>query len=110
MPRSMPNVGASTAMIGSLGATRRGPPGALPETGPRTSAAWRPLNSDWSPLRKRVGDTLTFHGQLHTKHRHEWRNIGCVGNANKYDIIGFIDFKLTTVLDQQPGRTVGGPR
>jgi hypothetical protein len=29
--------------------------------------------------------------------------VGCVGNADKYDIIGFIDFELQAVLDQANG-------
>jgi hypothetical protein len=61
-------------------------------------------NSDWSALRTRVGDVVTFPMDDCTQNVDANGNlVTCFGNADKYDIIGFIDFELEAVLDQANG-------
>ena len=61
-------------------------------------------SSDWGTLRSRVGDTVTFPMDDCTQNVDQNGNpVGCFGNADKYDIIGFIDFELQAVLDQANG-------
>jgi Flp pilus assembly protein TadG len=61
-------------------------------------------NTDWSVLRSRVGDTVTFPMDDCTQNVDQNGNpVGCFGNPDKYDVIGFIDFDLEAVLDQANG-------
>jgi hypothetical protein len=61
-------------------------------------------NNDWTTLRGRVNDVVTFPMDDCTQNVDSGGNVvGCFGNADKYDIIGFIDFKLDKVLDQANG-------
>jgi len=61
-------------------------------------------SSDWSALRNRVGDLITLPMDDCTQNVDQSGNpVGCFGNADKYDIIGFIDFTLMAVLDQASG-------
>jgi Flp pilus assembly protein TadG len=61
-------------------------------------------NTDWSVLRSRQGDVVTFPMDDCTQNVDQVGNpVGCFGNADKYDIIGFIDFELEAVLDQANG-------
>jgi Flp pilus assembly protein TadG len=60
--------------------------------------------SDWDALRGRVGDVVTFPMDDCTQNVDQSGNtVGCFGNADKYDIIGFIDFQLEAVLDSANG-------
>jgi Flp pilus assembly protein TadG len=60
--------------------------------------------SDWSELRSRVGDVVTFPMDDCTQNVDQNGNlVTCFGNADKYDIIGFIDFTLQGVFDQATG-------
>jgi Flp pilus assembly protein TadG len=61
-------------------------------------------SSDWSTLRTRVGDVVTFPMDDCTQNVDQNGNVvGCPGTPDKYDIIGFIDFTLVAVLDQATG-------
>ena len=61
-------------------------------------------SSDWSALRNRVGDVVTFPMDDCTQNVDQNGNlVTCFGSADKYDIIGFIDFHLDAVLDQANG-------
>jgi len=61
-------------------------------------------SNDWTTLRSRVGDTVTFPMDDCTQNVDQnGAAVGCLGNADKYDIIGFIDFKLDNVFDSATG-------
>jgi hypothetical protein len=61
-------------------------------------------STDWTTLRSRVGDVVTFPMDDCTQNVDQNGNpVGCFGNADKYDIIGFIDFNLEAVYDQANG-------
>src|SRR6476660_4787028 len=61
-------------------------------------------SSDWSALRNRVGDLITLPMDDCTQNVDKDGNpVGCFGSADKYDIIGFIDFTLEAVLDSANG-------
>jgi Flp pilus assembly protein TadG len=61
-------------------------------------------SSDWDALRNRVGDLVTFPMDDCTQNVDQnGTAVGCFGTPDKYDIIGFIDFTLTAVLDQATG-------
>jgi Flp pilus assembly protein TadG len=100
-----PNVGASQR---DAWINQTGNPGDLPvhyPNGPTYVCRVSGLaSSNWDTLRGRVGDVVTFPMDDCTQNvDRNGNNVGCFGNADKYDIIGFIDFELQAVLDQASG-------